>query len=92
MNYYRALVRYDIKTPVNGHKIQVPTLVLWGTDDEHMDADQAATAVSDHTEQGEVQYINGISHWVQQDDPENVNQRIHRFLNAKHVPRVSSKL
>ena len=56
--------------------------MIWGTYDGFLEKEMAsmtADYVTDYT----IHYIEGVSHWVQQEEPELVNKYIHDFLNRK---------
>jgi epoxide hydrolase 4 len=91
INWYRALlrggglkrfVRRDVRT------IHIPTLFLWG------DAD---TALSIRTTLGTEKYVTdltfrifpGVSHWIQQEAPDEVNAMIEAWLLGRCVPEYS---
>jgi len=88
LNYYRALVRGGgaarqrrLGYPV----ITVPTLMIWG------EADMALTIETTYGTEVQVseftlRYLPGISHWVQQDAPEDVNAMLTAFLQDLPVP------
>ena len=88
LNYYRAFLRSKgarrqrkLGTPT----IDVPTLMLWGEEDvalTHATSLGAEHFVSDLT----VRRLPGVSHWVQQDDPETVNTLLAAWLRGEPVP------
>ena len=88
LNYYRAFLRSKgarrqrkLGTPT----IDVPTLMLWGEEDvalTHATSLVAEHFVSDLT----VRRLPGVSHWVQQDDPETVNTLLAAWLRGEPVP------
>ena len=71
VNYYRAL-RYTGPKALGDGKVDVPTLMIWGEED---------VALGIHCTEGAEQWVNdftlkrlpGVSHWVQQDAPGDVN-------------------
>ncbi len=84
LHWYRAFLRggglrrqLRIGFPV----IETPTLLLWGEED---------VALAKHTTDGTeefvrdltVEFLPGVSHWVQQDAPEACNAALARFLSA----------
>lgn len=78
INYYRANA---LQASVGDKKstIDIPTLIIWGDADRFFDvamADGHMGVVSDLT----VRHIEDCSHWVQNDDPERVNQYMREFL------------
>lgn len=90
INYYRALVRggggkrqRELGYPM----IETRTLMLWGEDDMALTKETTfgtEEVVKDIT----IRYLPGISHWVQQDAPVNVNAMIHAFLIGDSVPEM----
>ena len=88
INYYRALVRggggkrqQDQGIPV----IETATLMLWGEDDLALTKETTYGTdkwVRDFT----IRYLPRISHWVQQDAPEEVNAMMSAFLKGEPVP------
>jgi pimeloyl-ACP methyl ester carboxylesterase len=91
INWYRALMRGQGVRRFFGRTIpviHVPTLFLWG------DAD---VALSLRTTRGTERYVSdltfrvlpGVSHWIQQEAPEAVNQMIEAWLTGKPVPEYS---
>lgn len=91
LNWYRALLRGGfLRRFRNGGSrvIQVPTLFLWGNAD--------AALVFRNT-QGTEKYVAnltfrvfpGISHWIQQEAPEQVNAMIKAWLAGNRVPEYS---
>jgi len=73
LNYYRALFRFRDPAALGDAKVDVPTLVIWGENDLALDIhllDGMEAWVPSLT----VHRLPGISHWVQQDAPEQVNR------------------
>jgi epoxide hydrolase 4 len=60
-------------------KISVPTLVIWGTKDGALEQ-KLAELSGRFVEQYSVHYIEGASHWVQQDEPQQFNSLMRQFL------------
>jgi pimeloyl-ACP methyl ester carboxylesterase len=82
VNYYRAAIRYaspNVDEACSRGKIPVPTLIIWGTQDGALDI-KLAELSSHRVEDCTVEYIEGASHWVQQEEPERVNTLIRQFL------------
>jgi pimeloyl-ACP methyl ester carboxylesterase len=91
INWYRAMLRGGGLRRFGAGKIpiiQIPTLFLWG------DAD---SALSFSTTEGTEKYVAnltfrifpGVSHWIQQEAPEAVNEMIEAWLTGKPVPEYS---
>jgi pimeloyl-ACP methyl ester carboxylesterase len=88
LNWYRALIRAG-GWRRQGHasrRIETPALLIWG------DAD---AALSIRTTRGTEAYVSdltlrvlpGVSHWVQQEAPEQVNAILEAWLTGARVPR-----
>jgi pimeloyl-ACP methyl ester carboxylesterase len=91
LNWYRTLFRGGfLRRFRNGNfpAIQIPTLFLWG------DAD---AALSFRNTEGTEKYVAnltfrvfpGISHWIQQEAPEQVNAMMEAWLAGRRVPEYS---
>jgi pimeloyl-ACP methyl ester carboxylesterase len=65
---------------LHSNKVQCQTLVIWGSQDAFLE--QAAVEPSTKYVDNEckVKYIESAGHWVQQEEPELVNQYIREFL------------
>ncbi len=86
INYYRALLR-DRNNVQNSEfpTIETPTLMIWGEEDVALTKESTygtGEYVSDFT----IRYLRGVSHWVQQEAPETVNEMIRAFLLTEKVP------
>ncbi len=90
LNYYRAIVRYDRKArenaPVN---VDVPTLLIWGEADSAL-SKATALGTDAYVKQLTTRFIPDVSHWVQQEAPETVNDMIAAWLAGKPVPEANS--
>ena len=81
VNYYRAVMQRG-RQAVPKSKVQMPTLMIWGTNDGALEkkmADLSGNYVEDFT----LHYIEGASHWVQQEEPQQVNAYMREFLENK---------
>jgi pimeloyl-ACP methyl ester carboxylesterase len=87
VNYYRALVRGKRKRPRVDPRtpIMVPTLMVWGEDDFALDKSTTLTT-GDYVREFTMRYLPGVSHWVQQEQPEAVNAMISAFIRGEPVP------
>lgn len=82
MNYIRAAVRglNDGRgTPRKNIEASLPLLLLWGTNDGALSKEMAELS-KNYADNMTLQYVEGASHWVQQDEPEIVNQHLWDFL------------
>ncbi len=81
INYYRAALRGPSpkQARVPG-MLQTPTLMIWGEEDTALGKELTfgtGKLVSDFT----VRYLPGVSHWVQQEAPEQVNAILKEWLS-----------
>jgi pimeloyl-ACP methyl ester carboxylesterase len=80
VNWYRAAVRHrDRLTLANEGRVEVPTLIVWGEEDSALGLetlDGTGEYVSDLT----IRRLPGVSHWVQQEAPEQVNAILRDWL------------
>merc|ERR1712150_182541 len=81
INYYRAALRYKPQR-YDTEKVQVPTLIIWGTEDGALEKEMALMS-AEYCEDCEVKYIEGCSHWVQQEEPGQTNAFIREWLERK---------
>ena len=82
INYYRANAARLMNDPAVRRRLEVPTLVVWGEDDLALDVSLTRgmePLVADLT----LETLPGVSHWVQLDAPDVVNQAIARWSQAK---------
>ncbi len=90
INYYRALVRGGggKRQRELGHpNIETPTLMLWGEDDMAL-TKETTYGTQDVVDDFTIRYLPRISHWVQQDAPNEVNAMIKAFLQGDAVPEM----
>ena len=87
VNFYRALLRGDRSRPRTDPRtpIDVPTLMVWGEDDVALDKSTTLTT-GDYVNDFTIRYLPGVSHWVQQEQPEAVNDMIKAFVQGEDVP------
>jgi pimeloyl-ACP methyl ester carboxylesterase len=75
LNYYRAnILRYG-KANAPVPRIECPTLLIWGEDDIYL-GPRLASANEAYASKLTMKRLPGVSHWVQQDAPEEVNETI----------------
>jgi pimeloyl-ACP methyl ester carboxylesterase len=93
INWYRAAFRAFIQAAVGaearpkGHQVQsgikpirVPTLILWGEEDEALSPWLARDSAA-HCTQSTLRFFPGVGHWLQHDKPQEVTQAILDFLD-----------
>lgn len=79
VNYYRALIRHRDVVDGGDFSVDVPTLMVWGEED---------VAIDIHCTHGTQQWVPdltlktlpGVSHWVQQDAPDQMNAIVEEWL------------
>ena len=80
VNYYRALLRYPEAREVGDAMVDTPTLVIWGENDMALDI-HLLDGMEEWVPNLTVHRLPGISHWVQQDAPDEVNQLLGQWLD-----------
>jgi len=81
INYYRAAFRETVSKGERPFaKITCPTLLIWGEEDVALGKELTYDMEQYFTDRFEIKYIPRCSHWVQQEQPELVNQFVLEFL------------
>jgi pimeloyl-ACP methyl ester carboxylesterase len=81
VNYYRAAFRDAVRKGERQFaKITCPTLLIWGEEDIALGKELTYDMEQYFTDRFEIKYIPQCSHWVQQEQPELVNQYMREFL------------
>ncbi len=87
INYYRAGFRDFLR---HGERqfpqITSPTLLIWGEEDVALGKELTSNMEPYFTDRFEIKYIPNCSHWVQQEQPELVNQYLLEFLADRTRP------
>ena len=92
INYYRALVRGRKEVAARGLPIiEAPTLMIWGEEDVAL-ALESTYGTQEYVRDFQIRYLPRVSHWVQQEAPEQVNAMIRAFLENAPVPEVEWKM
>jgi len=60
-------------------QIRVPTLLIWGTQDKFLGRELAQPSI-DLCDNGRLVFIEEASHWVQHEEPAQVNELLSTFL------------
>lgn len=82
INYYRAAARAGtaVMSPQPG-TVDTPTLMIWGEEDRALG--KATTEGTDqYVRDLTLRYLPGVSHWVQQEAPEQVNAMIEAWIKS----------
>ena len=84
INYYRAAFRHRLRHgAIHLPQISRPTLLIWGEEDTALGKELTHDMDEYFSDRFEIKYIPKCSHWVQQEQPELVNQHLLEFLLAK---------
>ncbi|CAF0943619.1 unnamed protein product [Adineta ricciae] len=84
INYYRALFRNqkaELSKPVT-----MPVLIIWGCQDGALGEELADGSIK-YCSDVQLKKIRNASHWVQQDEPDEVNRYMEAFLNEKSTSK-----
>jgi epoxide hydrolase 4 len=80
LSWYRAMMRRPQRLPSDEQaRIRVPAMLIWGTGEKHLVRSMAEDSIA-LCDQGRLEYIEGASHWVKDDAPEQVNTLLEGFL------------
>lgn len=80
LNYYRA--NLDVAALEQGPGVDVPTLLLWG-DRDHALGPELVPGTEIYVPDVTVRMLPGVSHWVPEEAPEQVNAAITDWLESK---------
>ena len=90
INYYRCAFQYpEVYARIADKKVLAPVLSIFGTDDKFLSI-EAARGTRRYVENLTEDYVDGVGHWVQMEDPKRVNKSMEDFL-LFHGPKASSK-
>ena len=83
LNWYRAAARGGMKAALarGFPTIEVPTLMVWGERDVAL-GKETTLGTYRYVRDLELHYLAGVSHWVQQEAPEQTNALLERFLSV----------
>jgi pimeloyl-ACP methyl ester carboxylesterase len=89
LNWYRAIFqRKPARLP--SMRIKPPTLMIWGAQDHALGRELAQPSI-DLCDDGRVVFLEDATHWVQHDEPAQVNQLLLDFLRpAPPAPPTST--
>ncbi len=79
LNYYRNIFP-GLLNQTEPNVLEVPTLMIWGENDKFL-GKELTYDTEDYLKDLQLHYIPQCSHWVQQEQPNLVNQYMHNFLN-----------
>lgn len=78
LNYYRNIFRNGFLEQKWG-MLKVPTLMIWGEEDTAF-GKELTSGTEKYVKDLQIRYIPNCSHWVQQEQPQRVNQYMREFL------------
>ncbi|MEM7712701.1 MAG: alpha/beta hydrolase [Cyanobacteria bacterium P01_A01_bin.68] len=78
INYYRNILGSPMFNQ-NSSILEVPTLMIWGEEDTAL-GKELTYGTEAYVRDFQIKYIPNCSHWVQQEQPESVNQYMREFL------------
>ncbi|MCU0550535.1 MAG: alpha/beta hydrolase [Leptolyngbya sp. Prado105] len=78
INYYRNAFKFGVMKK-NWGVLDVPTLMIWGEKDTAL-GKELTYGTEQYVRDFQIRYIPNCSHWVQQEQPDLVNQYIREFL------------
>jgi pimeloyl-ACP methyl ester carboxylesterase len=81
INYYRAAMRHRRRLPQRLHPIHVPTLLLWGERDRYL-GPRLLEGLEPWVPGLQIRRFPNASHWLQNEEPEQVNAALLAFLKA----------
>lgn len=79
LNYYRNVFQQGLTSRSWG-VLEVPTLMIWGKDDVPL-GEELTYGTEEYVKDFRIRYLSNCSHWVQQEQPQLVNQTIREFLS-----------
>ena len=80
INYYRNIFRSIFNNPERQwQRLEVPTLMIWGESDTAL-GKELTYDTDAYVKNLQIKYIPNCSHWVQQEQPQLVNQYMREFL------------
>ncbi len=84
LNWYRANMPPAswLRDPPDPPEIAVPTMIIWGEADAYMDPLLLERTAATVTGPLRVERLPGVSHWVQQEVPDRVNELLLDFLEG----------
>jgi epoxide hydrolase 4 len=80
VNYYRALLRTPDFRQIGDGRVEVPTLMIWGEEDSALDV-RCTDGTQAYVPNLTLHRLPGVSHWVQQEAPEVVNEILGAWLD-----------
>lgn len=83
LNYYRASFRKAASSERKISKIATPTLLIWGDEDKALGRELTEGMEPFFSGLFQIRHLPQCSHWVQEEQPEEVNRLLMEFLFTK---------
>lgn len=90
IHWYRAALRgggFRRQQKLGYPMIETPTLMIWGEEDRAL-GKETTYGTDAYVRDLTLRYLPGVSHWVQQEAPEMVNQMLEAWLQGFPVPEA----
>ncbi len=87
INYYRALMRHRDAVDLGDAQVKVPTLMIWGEEDAALGLG-CTVGTEQWVPQLALHRLPRVSHWVQQEAPEQVNAILAHWLASQAADRA----
>lgn len=84
LNWYRANL-FQVTFAEPGPVLEVPTLMIWGEEDVAL-GKEMTYGTDEFVHDLTLRYLPNVSHWVQQEAPEKVNEILRTWLTDQPVP------
>ncbi|QDA59460.1 alpha/beta fold hydrolase [Hymenobacter jejuensis] len=83
INWYRAAFRFRSGLGKNA-RVRIPVRIIWGKRDAFLNSQlaQMSLEMCDH---GQLTYLPSATHWVQHEEPAEVNRLLLEFFNEAHA-------
>ncbi|MDQ2809180.1 MAG: alpha/beta fold hydrolase [Chloroflexota bacterium] len=78
IHWYRAAARSLGQLPAD-LRVRMPALIIWGTGDAFLGREMAPASLA-YCDDGRLELLEGVSHWVQDEAPDQVNALLRDFL------------
>ncbi len=78
IHWYRAAAR-SLGTLPTDLRVRMPALIIWGTGDKFLGREMAPASLA-YCDDGRLELLEGIGHWVQDEEPAQVNRLLRDFL------------
>lgn len=92
IHWYRAAVRgggFRRQRQLGYPTIETPTLMIWGEEDRAL-GKETTFGTDAYVRNLTLRYLPGVSHWVQQEAPETVNEMLEAWLRDRPVPEAKA--